>query len=334
MDKIQREVLSKEELDMMYIATTNQVEVMNKLRTNRLEPKELDKWLKQIKADFKNEKDMIEEDVVDIFGGLSEDTRKTKKLANKTHREQPKNKYSILRISKATKLVDYKVALNNAIIIINNAIKKNQLTQEVCAYKWTTDGKNLDTSEINVFNLNLVVAINKYHTDTTLELTFIKNELEKNNIEYSVCEGYTSGSIDSINLAKKVLDLCKLDNKFKCAYNLDDNLFDKIDKVAKLIYKASKVNYKDSVIDKINNLSDEFKNYPICIAKTPYSLSSDSKNLLCDNDYTLDVTDIEIKSGAKFIIVYTGKILTLPGLGARPNYENIDILNDSIVGIF
>ena len=155
MDKIQREVLSKEELDMMYIATTNQVEVMNKLRTNRLEPKELDKWLKQIKADFKNEKDMIEEDVVDIFGGLSEDTRKTKKLANKTHREQPKNKYSILRISKATKLVDYKVALNNAIIIINNAIKKNQLTQEVCAYKWTTDGKNLDTSEINVFNLNL-----------------------------------------------------------------------------------------------------------------------------------------------------------------------------------
>ena len=61
-------------------------------------------------------------------------------------------------------------------------------------------------------------------------------------------------------MAKKVLDLCKLDNKFKCAYNLDDNLFDKIDKVAKLIYKASKVNYKDSVIDKINNLSDEFKN--------------------------------------------------------------------------
>ncbi len=193
--------------------------------------------------------------------------------------------------------------------------------------------KHIDSIK-NVFNLNLVVAINKYDTDTTLELTFIKNELEKNNIEYSVCEGYTSGSIGSITLAKKVLDLCKLDNKFKCAYNLDDDLFDKIDKVAKLVYKASKVNYKDSVIDKINNLSDEFKNYPICIAKTPYSLSSDSKNLLCDNDYTLEVTDIEIKSGAKFIIVYTGKILTLPGLGARPNYENIDILNDNIVGIF
>lgn len=155
MDKIQRETLSKEELDMLYLLTTNQIEIMNKLKTNTLEPKELDKWLKQIKTDLKNEKDMTEEEVIDIFGSLTEDTRKVAKLANKTHREQPKNRYAILKISKATKVVDYKVALNNAILIISDAIKKNQLTQEICAYKWTSEDKNIDANEINVFNLNL-----------------------------------------------------------------------------------------------------------------------------------------------------------------------------------
>lgn len=154
MDKIQRDILSKEELDSLFLATTNQLEIMNKLKTNTLEPKELDKWLKQIKADLKNEKDMTEEEVIDIFGGLSEDTRKVKKLANKSHREQPKNRYSILRISKATKVVDYKVALNNAIRIINDAVKKNQLGQEVSTYRWTEEDKNIDANEINVFNLN------------------------------------------------------------------------------------------------------------------------------------------------------------------------------------
>ena len=155
MDRLQREIFTKEELDMLHLVTTNQVEIMNKLKTNSLEPKELEKWLKQIKTDLKNEKDMTEEEVVDIFGGLSEDTRKISKLANKTHREQPKNRYSILKISKSTKVVDYKVALNNAIGIINEAMKKNQINQEICAYKWTSESKNIDPNEINVFNLKL-----------------------------------------------------------------------------------------------------------------------------------------------------------------------------------
>ena len=153
-DKIQREIFKKEELDSIYLATTNQIEIMNKLKTNTLEPKELDKWLKQIKTDLKNEKDISEDEVVDIFGGLTEDTRKVKKLANKSHREQPKNRYSILRISKETKVVDYKVALNNAIRIINDAINKNKLEQDVSAYMWTQEDKNIVPSEINVFNLS------------------------------------------------------------------------------------------------------------------------------------------------------------------------------------
>ena len=153
MDKIQRDIFSKEELDSLYLTTTNQIEIMNKLKTNTTQPKELDQWLKQIKVDLKNEKDMTEEEVVDIFGGLSEDTRKVTKLANKSHREQPKNKYSILRISKSAKTVDYKVALNNAIRVVDSALEKNKLSQEVSAYSWTEE-ENIDPNKINVFNLN------------------------------------------------------------------------------------------------------------------------------------------------------------------------------------
>ena len=153
MDKIQRGILSKDELDAVYLATTNQIEIMNKLKTNTTEPKELDRWLKQIKTDLKNDKNMSEEEVIDIFGSLSEDTRKVTKLANKSHREQPKNKYSILRISKEFKTVDYKVALNNTIRTIDKALDKNQLGQEIVAYAWKEED-NLDPNKINVFNLN------------------------------------------------------------------------------------------------------------------------------------------------------------------------------------
>lgn len=152
-DKIQRAILTKEELDSVYLATTNQIEIMNKLKTNTTEPKELDRWLKQIKTDLKNDKNMSEEEVIDIFGSLSEDTRKVTKLANKSHREQPKNKYSILRISKEVKTVDYKVALNNAIRTIDKALEKNQLGQDISAYAWKEE-ENLDPNKINIFNLN------------------------------------------------------------------------------------------------------------------------------------------------------------------------------------
>ena len=155
MDDVQRRIYTKEELDNIYLTTTEQIEVMNKLKTDSLAPKELEQYLKKIKKDLQNEKDLTEEDVVDIFGGLAEDTRKITKLANKTHREHPKNKYSILRIVKNMKTVEYKAIMNNAIEIIEESITKNKLQQDVCGYKWVEDEENIDTNEFNVFNLNL-----------------------------------------------------------------------------------------------------------------------------------------------------------------------------------
>ena len=136
MDKIQRKVFNKEELDAIYLTTTDQLETMNKLKTNSIQGKEMEQYLKKIKKELQEEKDVTEEDAIDIFGGLSEDTRKVTKLANKSHREQPKNKYSILRISKTMKTAEYRATLENKINLIKTAINKNQITQNIPAYKW------------------------------------------------------------------------------------------------------------------------------------------------------------------------------------------------------
>ena len=154
MDKAQRKELTKEELDSIYLTTTDQLEIINKIKTENTTSKEIEQYMKKIKKDLQNEKDITEEDVIDIFGGLSEDTRKITKLANKSHREHPKNKYSILRISKALKTVEYKATLENAINIIEKTIEKNKLSQEIAGYKWIEEDQNIDTNEFNIFNLN------------------------------------------------------------------------------------------------------------------------------------------------------------------------------------
>lgn len=154
MDKIQKKVLTKDELDSIYLATTNQIRVMNKLKTDSITPKELEEYLKQIKKDLQEDKNITEEDAIDIFGGLAEDTRKITKLANKSHREQPKNKYSILRISKTLKPVEYKAELNEKESTVEEAVNKIKLDQEIAGYKWIPEEESIDTNELNVFNLD------------------------------------------------------------------------------------------------------------------------------------------------------------------------------------
>ena len=193
MDKIQRQIFSKEQLDCVYLTTTNQLEIMNKIKTNSTEPKEVEKWMRRIKKDLQNEKDITEEDVIDIFGGLAEDTRKITKLANKSHREHPKNKYAILRVTKPMKTVEYKAALSNAIDIIESAICKNKLSQEVAVYKWIEEEENIDTNELNVFNLNPEKEIENALRDTESgKVNLYKMNLEKGvkAIAFSNCVYY------------------------------------------------------------------------------------------------------------------------------------------------
>lgn len=188
----------------------------------------------------------------------------------------------------------------------------------------------------NSFGLNVIVAINKYNNDSEKEIDFLKDKLDKENIELSLIDSYTKGSIGAVDIAEKLVKLT--DNKchFKYIYDVNDSIKDKIYKVCTTIYGAKDVEYMSDAINSIEMLEKlNLDKKPICIAKTQYSLSDDPKNLECNNDYNITIRNVEIKNGAGFIVVYAGNIMTMPGLPKVPAYEGIDIdENENIVGIF
>ena len=185
-----------------------------------------------------------------------------------------------------------------------------------------------------VYGLNVVVAINRFSTDTNKEISFLEEKLNKIDVDYAITDGYSLGSDGSIELARKVLDNINKSNNFNYAYDINDSIKEKIYKVSTKIYGAKDVEYSDVALEKLSLLEEKYNNVPICIAKTQYSLSDDPKNLDPKKDYNIHVTDLVLKSGAEFIVALTGDIMTMPGLPKVPNSENIDIIDDVTIGIF
>ena len=188
----------------------------------------------------------------------------------------------------------------------------------------------------NKFGLNVIVAINKFSTDTDAEIELLSSTLKEQGIEMSLVESHQKGSIGAIDLAEKIVKLAEQPEDFKFIYNDGDTIKTKIEKVAKNIYGAEKVEYTDEAIKQIEQIEKMgYSKLPVCIAKTQYSFSDDPKNLECNEPFTLHVNEILLKAGAEFIVAITGKIMTMPGLPRVPAAEKIDIdENGNIVGIF
>ena len=186
------------------------------------------------------------------------------------------------------------------------------------------------------FGLNVIVAINKYNTDTDKEIKYVEEELAKRNIPSSVVESWAKGGKGAIDIAKKLVELCKKEEDFKFIYDLNDSVIEKINKVAMNVYGANKVNYSEEAIINIDKIvKNGYGNLPVCIAKTQYSFSDDAKNIECKTPFEFNIRDVELKAGAGFIVVLAGKIMTMPGLPKVPAAETIDIdKNGEIVGIF
>ena len=195
--------------------------------------------------------------------------------------------------------------------------------------------KHLDNLK-NVFGLNVIVAINKFDTDTDAEIELLSNALREQNIEMSLVESHKKGSEGAIDLAEKILRIADEEENMQFAYNNSDSVKEKIEKVAKNIYGATGVEYSEKALQEIEKIEKMgYSHYPVCIAKTQYSFSDDPKNLECNELYELHVNDIALKTGAEFIVVITGKIMTMPGLPRVPAAEKIDIdKNGNIIGIF
>lgn len=195
--------------------------------------------------------------------------------------------------------------------------------------------KHVDNMK-NEFGLNVIVAINKYKTDCDSEIEFLKNSLKERNIELSIVECWENGGEGAIDIANKTVSLCECNSKLNYTYNLDDSIEDKIYKVATKIYGAENVEYTEKARESIKQIQKlGFSNLPICVAKTQYSFSDNPKAITVDNKFSIHVQDIILKSGAGFIIVITGKIMTMPGLPRKPAAEEINIDNNGdIVGLF
>ena len=194
--------------------------------------------------------------------------------------------------------------------------------------------KHIDNLK-NIFGQNVIVAINKFNTDTGVELNYLKEELSKRNIKVSIVESWAKGGNGAIDIAQKIVNMPE-SQTIKYCYDLSDSIVDKVRKVAQNVYGAENVIFSDETMKKVEKIEKlGYGNLPICIAKTQYSFSDNAKNIECAEKFNININDVELKAGAGFIVIYTGKIMTMPGLPQTPAAENIDISNDGeISGIF
>ena len=182
------------------------------------------------------------------------------------------------------------------------------------------------------FNTNVVVCLNKFNNDKKEDIKELENYCREEKIPFTICESFQKGSKGSIDLAKLVLKELEKENKFKLLYNDKQSIKEKIEIIAKEIYRANNIIYKEKALKKLDIINKNNLSYlPICVSKTQYSLSDNAKNT--KKDYNITVTDIDIYNGAGFITVLLGDVVTMPGLPKKPNYENIDLKNNKIIGI-
>ena len=217
-------------------------------------------------------------------------------------------------------------------LLIAAGVLIGMIILSIGVYLFSTISEYISETQDDIEN----IAINKFNTDTKKEIEFLIEKLNGINIETSVVEAWEKGSKGAIDLAKKVVKICDIQSDLNYIYNVDENIYNKINKIAKQIYGADSVEFSDESkksIEKINSLG--YGDLPVCIAKTQYSFSDDPKNLKCYKPFKIHIKNVMLKSGAKFIVALAGNIYTMPGLPERPAAETIGLdENNDIIGIF
>lgn len=238
----------------------------------------------------------------------------------------------------ALKFLDIKCRIGNLnpdLIIINTTVRgllyngENHLEKGI---------QNLlyHIQNMRYFKENILVVLNEFQEDTEEQISYIETFCAENHTSFARSTCYKEGSEGGKELAYQIQKLCKKEKKdLNVLYNLEDSIASKIDKVCKKAYHASSIVIEEKARKKIETLEkDGHGNLPICIAKTPYSISDSPKLLGYPKDFTMTVTDIKLNHGAGFITIYMGKIMTMPGLSKTPNYLQMDLIDHQIKGIF
>ena len=197
---------------------------------------------------------------------------------------------------------------------------------------------NLERHIENVkkYTKNVIVCLNRFISDTDDEINYVTTKVENMGIRICICTSYKDGSTGALDLASEIVKICDNEIDFKPLYDFNDSIVDKINTIAKEIYRAKEVIYDDKVKAKIKNIEENgYSNLPICIAKTQYSFSDDPKKLGAPVSFDMTISDIKVSAGAGFIVVLMGNIMTIPGLGKTPAYLNMDIDSElNVTGLF
>ena len=188
------------------------------------------------------------------------------------------------------------------------------------------------------FNLPIVVALNVFVTDTEKELAFLENWAREQGVEFSRTEVWEKGGLGGVDLAEKVVKAVEgNDKELQLLYKDEASIIEKIETVCREIYGADGVNFSDEAkaeIERIESLG--FKHLPVCMAKTPASLTDNAKIKGRPTGFNITINDVKLRSGAGFVVAYANKVLTMPGLPKVPSALNIDIdeETETIIGIF
>ena len=188
----------------------------------------------------------------------------------------------------------------------------------------------------NNFKLPCVVAINRFPTDTEAELKLVEDKCKEYGVNVALCEVWGKGGEGGKALAEEVLKLVEKDNDFTYTYPDEMPLAEKIEAIATKIYGADGVNFAPAAKKEIAKLEElGFSNYPVCMAKTQYSLSDNQKLLGRPSGFRITVKKVKVSAGAKFVVCLTGDIMTMPGLPKVPSAEKIDVDENGVIsGLF
>lgn len=249
----------------------------------------------------------------------------------------------------AEKFLDIKCRKGNLkpnVIVINATIRSLKYNGGMSKDELNT--KNMNYLKKGICNLkvhienmkkyldNVVICLNKFISDDDEEINFVQKYCENLECEFAVSNSHQDGGEGALDLAEKIVKLCDNEKEFHLLYDENESIKEKISKVSKEIYHAAEVKYLEEAIESINKIEEmHLDKLPICVAKTQYSISDDPKKLGYPEEYEITVRDVKINSGAGFIVVYMGKIMTMPGLSKNPAYENMHIEDDgTIYGLF
>lgn len=221
----------------------------------------------------------------------------------------------------------------------NGGVPKTELkTENVDALVKGSVNLEKHIENLHLYGIPVVVAINRFDTDTNAELEALREICEKNGADFTLSEVFAKGSEGGIELAEKIVAACDKKSEFKLLYPDEMSICDKISTIAKNIYGADGVVFEPAAkkaIAEIEKLDEKYKRFPVCMAKTQYSFSDDQTKLGRPTGFEITVRDVKLSAGAGFIVVLTGNILTMPGLPKVPAANSIDVdENGNIVGLF